>query len=269
MVGFNDLLERHLQRPVVGAIQTLREKVREISDILDGPAALDQYPGRTVPFTFTRFWRIDNPVTARRDADGAGHELLATLATPGTYLLPREGTVKVGRFGTFTWTRASLNVYQSLTYAADPGFGTNVSLFTRAGDIFDDVVQNNGGAVWSGNRLFHQYDPAIDDPKLIPNVSLRLGLYDKLRGAFLHDTDRMPINFASGQLYANRLLQEPIPFDANADIEPRLYVDEIRVANALDTTQAFNAARLRTFVVMSFIGYINQNDTAPSDRARA
>ncbi len=260
-----DLFQRHLTRPFTQRINALRNKIADVNALLDKPALYDQYPGRAQPFAFTRLYGPLPLTTARRMPSalgGTGFELLAPLADPAAYVTPRNGNVRVGRYGSFVWTSTSIFSYVSLTYTSDPGtvpYTGTYEYFPSTGDIFDPVLNNNGGALACNNNLYvspalpARYADAI-------NISFDLGLYDKLRGRYLHDTARMPAHFFAGQNFTNRKLVEPIRFDDNTEIEPRLYVNEIRAGSILDTTQAYNAAQFKAYVVVSFFGRLEQQE---------
>lgn len=270
-MALNDLLQRHLERPVRAFVRGLQEKARHVTDVIDDPALLDQYPGRRVPFHFTRIYRIDGTVTARRDTRDhiLGHELLAPVADPSKYILPREGPIRVGRFGTWRFVQASHTVYTSLTYAAEPDAGLlPVRVIPQNGDIFDTVVETNGGGLWAGNRAFTPIEDAAERPNAQPTFAFRLGLYDKLRGAYLHDGNNLPLHFCSGQLFGNREQASSVHFDANTEIEPRLFIDEIRWSNLLDTDEAYGAARPRAYFILTLLGFLEQDDNEPSDVER-
>ena len=244
---FNDILERHLTRPFKMYVDTLRNKVSDLADRLNSPAALDQYPGRRVPYAFSRIYGPIGPTTPRRGNLG-GFEEFAPLVQPSQFILPRNGTIKVGQIGSFLWQETSVYAYLSWTYSADPNLPGNQATFTAAGDIYDNVIPNNGGALAFNNFRFIEGDPVGPNPVFAPDVSFDLGLYEKTRGRFLHDRDRMPINVFAGQNFANRKVAQPIRFDPNTELEPRIYINEVRMGNILDTTQAYNAAQVKVYL---------------------
>jgi hypothetical protein len=261
---FNDLLERHLTRPFKLYVDTLRNKVSDLADRLNSPAALDQYPGRRVPYAFSRLYGPVGPTTPRR-GDAGGFEELAPLAQPAQFILPRNGNIRVGQIGSFFWQETNVYAYLSWTYSADPGplgngLVTPVATFPSAGDIFDNVFPDNGGALAFNNFRFLDYSPPPVGfaTVLPPDVSFDLGLYEKTRGRFLHDRDRMPINVFAGQNFANRKVGQAIRFDPNTELEPRVYINEVRMGNVLDTDQAYNAAQVKVYLIITFHGYLEQ-----------
>lgn len=256
---FNDILERHLTRPFKQYVDTLRNKVSDLADRLNAPAALDQYPGRRVPYAFSRIYGPIGPTTPRR-GDAGGFEELAPLAQPAQFLTPRNGNIKVGQIGSFLWQETSVYAYLSWTYSADPGLAPiSVATFPTAGDIFDNVFPENGGALAFNNfRFLENAPPGLLSAGVPPDVSFDLGLYEKTRGRFLHDRDRMPINVFAGQNFANRKVAQPIRFDPNTELEPRIYINEVRMGNTLDTDQAYNAAQVKVYLFVTFHGCLEQ-----------
>lgn len=265
---FNDLLGRHLTKPFSQYINTLRNKIADLNDLLNSPAALDQYPGRAIPFAFTRLYGPVGPTSPRRDSvGGVGFEGLAPVANSSQFVLPRNGNIKVGRFGSFVWCETQVTTYLSWTYASAPGapeVPINVRSFgTLVGDIFDNVRENNGGAmVMQNNRFVNElYGSVIPASNAdTPNASYEWGFYDKLRGRFLHDNDRLPSQLFWGQNFANKKTAEGVRFDANTEIEPRLYVNEVRMREVLSTNQAYNAAQVRVYVVLTLKGRLEQQE---------
>lgn len=266
---FNDLLERHLTRPIKLYVDSLRYKVSDLVDRLNAPAALDQYPGRRVPYAFSRMFGPVGPTTPRRGNAG-GFEQFAPLVQPAQFLTPRNGNIKVGQIGSFIWQETSVYGYLSWTYSADPGvveydiFGVPIPIpvatFSRVGDIFDPVIGDNGGALAFNNFSFIEGQPPgspLNAPNP-PNVSFDIGLYEKTRGRFLHDRDRLPVHLFAGQNFANRKVAQPIKFDPNTELEPRIYINEVRMGDTLNTTQAYNAAQVRVYLFMTFHGYLEQ-----------
>jgi hypothetical protein len=255
---FNDILERHLTRPFKQYVDTLRNKVSDLTDRLNSPAALDQYPGRRVPYAFSRLYGPIGLTTPRR-GDAGGFEELAPLVQPSEFITPRNGTIKVGQIGSFLWQETSVYAYLSWTYGADPGLPGNQATFAAAGDIFDNVIPNNGGALAFNNfRFLEASPPGLLSAGVPPDVSFDLGLYEKTRGRFLHDRDRMPINVFAGQNFANRKVAQTIRFDPNTELEPRIYINEVRMGNTLDTDQAYNAAQVKVYLFVTFHGCLEQ-----------
>lgn len=273
-----NLFERHLTRPFSQKINQLRNRLADLNAKLNRPAMLDQYPGRAVPYAFTRMYGPLPLTTARRLSSaqgGAGFEKLATVVTPSDFYLPRNGNINVGRYGSFVWTNASIFSYLSLTYSADPGisfepFGAapflSVKTFAQEGDIFDSVLDNNGGAIsFDGNSYippekWYNFPYTGAPLRYTGDICFDIGLYDKLRGRFLHDQDRVTSMLFSGKSVVNKPLGQEIRFDANTELEPRIYLNEFRMGAMLDTDQAFNAAQARAYIAVVFLGRLEQQE---------
>lgn len=256
-LNLNDLLARHITRPLTGYVSMLRNKVADINGVLARSAALDQYPGRMQPRCFTRLYGPLSLTTARRDGE-IGFEGLAAVAEPAQFVLPRNGNIKVGRFGSFVWMETSVNAYLSWTYNTDPGIAGNQKVFTTFGDIFDPVIASNGGAMVMNN--FRWTDPGVGVTDFVPIVSFDLALYDKLRGRYLHDGQKLPINLFSGQGYCNKKTGQDSRFDPDSEIEPRLFINDIRVNNTMATSQWFNASNFKVYVSLTFKGRLEQQE---------
>jgi hypothetical protein len=252
----NDVFKHHILRPFSQRVNYLRDKAERINEILDRPAPFDQYPGRVIPTCFSKLYGPFGPVTARRSSE-AGQESLATLATPADYSLPRNGNILVGQQGSFRLIEMAATSYMSLTYSADPGLAGDQRVFTQFGDIYDTVIDNNGGAILFNARDFVPTNPASTGSQA-SNISFDIGLYDKLRGRQLHDGKSLPINIFSGQNFATRRVPEHIRFDTNTELEPRLFINEIRIARDPETDQAFNAMELKVFIYVTFKGVLEQ-----------
>lgn len=243
---FNDLLGRHLTKPFVQYINTLRNKIADINAMIDSPAALDQYPGRSVPYCFTRLYgpiSLTSPVTVN----------------PSQYLLPRNGNVKVGRYGSFVWCETVVTTYLSWTWKQQPeSLPVSVEAFgAKNGDIWDFVVENNGGALVMQNNRYVATDtsPAVAPP----TVCFELGFYDKLRGRYLHDRDRLPSRLFAGQNFASKETGEAVRFDNNTEIEPRLYVSEFSLGRNLDE-ETLEDAYAKAYLVLTFKGRLEEQE---------
>lgn len=270
-----NLFERHLTRPFSQKINQLRNRLADLNAKLNRPAMLDQYPGRAVPYAFTRMYGPLPLTTARRleeSQGGAGFEKLATLADPSDFYLPRNGNINVGRYGSFVWTNTSIFSYLSLTYSADPGISfqiggaapyVEVKNFAQQGDIFDSVLDNNGGAISFDANVYvppEKWRFPTGQLRFFGDLCFDIGLYDKLRGRFLHDQDRLsPLSFF-GKAVTNTPLGQEIRFDANTELEPRIYLNEFRMGDVLGTDQAFNAAQARAYITVVFLGRLEQQE---------
>lgn len=256
------LLERHLTRPLAAAIACVRDKARDLNDQLNSPAAFDQYDGRIIPFAFQR-WYGPIPLTTPRRYDNSsnGFEKLATVANQTTFYLPRyKGNIRTNRRGVFIWEATAIHSYMSWTWSSNQSMGgLTQETFASVGDIFDPVFPNNGGAMlMNNNRYVDLLQTGAGEVLDVPNASFELGLYDKKRNRYLHDGTRLPTALFSGQQFINRMTAEPMPLDDNTEIEPQLYVDEVRIREEIDTDTIFNACQFRLWVSLTLLGSIEQ-----------
>ena len=185
-----------------------------------------------------------------------GFNQLATLVDPSQYLLPREGTIKTGREAAFVWCSSNAFAYVSWTYTADPEIPSPndpppatlpVPINPlSAGDLFDPLLQMNGGAVIIPNIANANHTS--------PRVCFDLALYDKKRGRYLTDGS-LPAESFVGGAFANKLVPKQTRFNVDTEIEPRLTITEINMGPVLDATKAYAAASVAVYVNVAFIGY--------------
>lgn len=266
MVLATDAFDRHIARPFLQRMQGLRQRVADAITELGENAQLDQYPARRVPAHYTRiFGPIRAPITARSNNGNAQENSAAagtggSLAKPDVFVLPRNGNIKVGRDGRFVLRKLSAHAFMSLTYSTDPGdLPTNVHAFTVVGDIFDDVVRGNGGALVMDQ---FSYVPVAVNAVGANNLAFttfawRMGLLDKKRDRYLHDGDSLPSSVFAGGVLSKSLAFDG-RFEESTEIEPRLYVDEISSVLQLTATDLTDA-QWRLYLVLSMGGYIEQN----------
>jgi hypothetical protein len=182
---------------------------------------------------------------------------LATLVDTSQYLLPREGTIKTGREAAFVWCSSNAFAYLSWTYTQDPelirfdsnGFPLAVSAPVDpipAGDLFDPLLQMNGGAVVIPNIGNANHTS--------PRVCFELALYDKKRGRFLTDGSLPAESFVGGS-FSNKLTPKQTRFNVDTEIEPRLTITEVNMGPVLEQAKAFNAASVAVYVNIVFTGY--------------
>lgn len=260
--GIRTLLERHLQRPINAALLDLRNRLDDMNESLQAPAALDQYDDRAQPFAYQR-WYGPIPLTTPRRYDNSsnGFEKLATVASPATFYLPRQkGNIRTHRGGRFKWEETAIHSYISWTWSSNVDIvGFDFQTFNATGDLFDPTIPMNGGAMlMNNNRYVDLQTTGANEVLDVPNASFELGLYDKTRNRYLHDGDRLPSALFSGQSFINRIAAEPMALDSNTEIEPQLYVDEVRIRNVLNTDTLFNACLFRLWVSLTLLGTLEQ-----------
>lgn len=266
-----DAFDRHIARPFALRLKLIRARVADAIDELGRNAQLDQYPGRRVPRSHTRmFGAIKGPIVARNDT-GTGQEHVGTLATPNAFILPRPpGNMLVGRDGTFVWCRSAVHAYMSLTWTTDPG--TLVSSVKpwgmKNGDIWDSVVDNNGGALLMDQFAFVPIAlsaPAGAHPALF-TFAWRLGLYDKKRDRYLHDGDSLPSSFFSGGAADDKQIALQTRFDEATEIEPRLFVDEFSSILNFTSVQLDGNIQWKIYFTFSMLGFLEQNENRGVNR---
>lgn len=261
--GIRNLLERHLSRPINAALLGLRNRLDDMNEQLQSPAALDQYDDRAQPFAYQRWYGPLPLTTPRRYDDDAnnGFEKLATVASPSTFYLPRQkGNIRTHRGGRFKWEEVAIHSYISWTWSSNVDItGFDFQTFTTVGDLFDPFIPQNGGAMlMNNNRYVDLQTSGANEVLDVPNASFELGLYDKTRNRYLHDGDRLPSALFSGQSFINRIMAEPMALDPNTEIEPQLHVDEVRIRNVLNSDTLFNACQFRLWVSLTLLGTLEQ-----------
>jgi hypothetical protein len=247
---FGNLLEKHRQLPFKRFMDMISAKLADINDMLNEPAAADQYAGKIIPYAVPVLYGPLPLVTARRGSDG-GFEQFAVLAQPSQSIGPRNGNALIGRELTFECQSLSAYGFVNFGYKGDPGYPVPRP-DTPVGDIFDSVLDLNGGAMpmdYFGGT-FSTLSSTV--PNMM-NISFDVELYDRLRGRRLHE-GRLPVElFQSGRI-AHRKMASPIRFEKGSNIEPRIYINEIRMGSALDTTEAFEAAQVKAYVCLVLKG---------------
>ena len=148
-------------------------------------------------------------------------------------------------------------------YTANPGFNVPYTNPRGVGDILDRVgtnpaLEENGGAMpmdYFGGTFSNLSGSPISGAlqSNLPNISFEVELYDKIRGRRMHD-QRLPVEMFQGGRMAHRSTPSPLVFEKGSKIEPRIFINEIRMGSVLDTDQAFNAASVKAYVVIVFKG---------------
>lgn len=252
--AFGTLLQKHRQLPFKRFMDTISAKLADINDILNTPAAYDQYPGKIVPYCFSAIYGPLPLTTARRMTagfGGTGFELLATLANPAQPVLPRNGNILIGRELTAEVHSISAFGFVNFGYSGTPTF-TVPRPATPVGDLFDGVAQGNGGAM-PMDFFGGTFSTLCTDQPDLWNISFDVELYDRLRGRRLHE-GRLPVELLSGGRYANRKTGSAFRFEQGSNIEPRIYINEIRMGSSLNATADFNAADVKAYVCLVFKG---------------
>lgn len=207
---FGNLLEKHRQLPFKRFIDTISAKLADINDMLNEPAPADQYPGKIIPYALPLLY---GPLP-----------LVSATNPPTTPVTARNGNALIGRELTFEVQSLAAYGFINIGYTEDPGY--DVPRIGPVGDIFDNIVDQNGGALPMDffGGTFGQLSVALPNQM---NISFDVELYDRLRGRRLHE-GRLPVElFQSGRI-AHRKIASPIRFEKGSNIEPRLYLNEIQ-----------------------------------------
>lgn len=254
--------------PIRRALITLSNRARTVIKRLHSVANFDQYPSKEKSFTFScRYGPFDLQTPGRNGADD-GYFGDAPLVSTSQYTLPIDGTIKTGRQGAFyicgvnaamdfSWTRTSAN-----------GDGGPVSSLP-AGNLFDASIEQNGGGVTLLNltNLDWTIDPA-NTPMNAPSFGWEMDLYDRRRGRSITG-GRIPGEyFTVGTLGFRKvggMAYEPggargMRWDADTEIEPRLYITQTWVPGIDDDT-LYDDARVAFWLNVAFRGYYALEDS--------
>lgn len=228
-----DIFEQTSELPARNYINVLRNRVADLRRRAGVAAYYDQYPGKAAPRYYSAIYqRI--PLTTARRVGSTGFEGEASLASTSNFLTPDGGNILTARTGSFYWHEVNIFGFFNWTYQSDPGYTVPINTQPHGG-LFDSVIENNGGAA----ALLNYTNLAFTNEQ--PKLCMELELYDKKRGTSLTD-GRLPIQAFAGITFGHKTLEEPVRFDADTEIEPRLYITEFRMGTALDDNQPYDAA---------------------------
>lgn len=257
---FGTLVEKHRQLPFKRFMDLISSKVDDLNEMLNKPTPYDQGPGRIIPYAIP-VWYGPLPLTTSGRAGTItgqdGFQTLAALANPAAFVIPRDGDVLIDREMSFHCHSLSAYGFVNWGYKSNPGFAVPYTNPAGVGDILDAVGENpavgpNGGAMpmdYFGGTFSTLSSP---QPNL-PNIAFEVELYDKLRGRRMHD-GRLPVEMFQGGRIAHRKTASVLKFEKGSKIEPRLFVNEIRMGSILDGAAAFNAASVKAWVCLVFKG---------------
>jgi hypothetical protein len=257
--------EAHLLRPFKRGIDNVRQRIRALTQRANDPVFLDQYPARTVPYVFSKLYTFDMVAPRRVEAGqgGTGYWLSAPVVDLGQFILPRNGNIVVGRDGPFYWCQSNVAGYMSFTYDSPPGIGDAGVVARPVSDIFDSVIDANGGALQTSYfyGAFHNINPLLPGANGgdMPRICFDVELYDRKRGKRLHE-ERLPPQLFSGGNFANKDKSHVTRFDPNTEIEPRVRLLDVCPGTSLvadDTfgNQQYAAAQFRGYLNIIFKGY--------------
>lgn len=275
-----DLFQRNEDLATLRVLDVQRDRVNLLNRQLDEagfPAPhLDQYPAKRRPVVYNR---IIGPVGMQKagklDGAATGFLSLAPLADTATYVAP-ENPITIGREKLFFCTHIQVACFVSWTYtAATNDDSANPMPFTSkpAGGLFDSVFDANGGACMLMNHSGTAFDSnAAGLTNIAPKAYFELELYDKKRGRSLTD-GQIPGELVLGGAFENKALGGFSPnvtnrgyrFDVDTQIEPRLYLKEVRMAAynmGLTTNTQYQNASVAVWFQVMMMGY-NQFAIAP------
>lgn len=248
-----DTCEMRLWRGLLNAAHgRMNEANRKLDDLGYPPVFMDQYPGKRVPYIYSRMFGPFGITWPRRQGS-TGVEGLATVATPSQFSNPISGNIQTGTDGFFWWCRTSVSAYMSVTVSSAWDV-TNTRKFSVFGGIFDSVNDSNGGALWIPINL-NAFTSGTTQSQ--SEIDFDLELVDKKRGLSISDR-HMSSQLFNGASFANKPLAEPVVFDPKTEIEPRLYL--LKCAPKLITDSDisdtdFAAINVKAYINIQMIGY--------------
>ena len=286
-------IQEHLQRPYRRFVDLVRNRVNSLNNKMHDPVFLDQYPGHSVPFCFSKIYDI-HFVQPRPNPSFNGDKTpadtwfsSAPVVNMAEWITPRNGNIFVNQEGPFYLTQVNMGGFFNFTCNAPyPGFAIGPSVFPEGvGDIFDPVSysssvvglppftvipnQSNGGAL----RVNYFYDyfpnvysniagvPPLNDVR--PCINFDLILFDKTRSRQLHD-DVLSPHILCAQDFANKFLGKSMRFDPNTTIEPRVRILKCKPGSILnngvtpvplDPLTFYSYMDFRGFLTLTFKGY--------------
>ncbi len=238
-----------LEAPKLRLMQSQLARVDELTRQLESPAV--RVDAKRQPRIFVATFGPIHQQRTRADEDADGFLGNAPYVDPGLYLTPMIHNVLVGQNGPFQWCAVGMTADLSWTYTATPGFDAPVNAIPYPG-LFSPAIAANGGAMTLDNFTNTQQ---FADAPIRPRIGVEIDLYDKTRGRSITSSRISPEAFC-GLGYGFKALPAPMRFDTGTELEPRLYVTECRMTDALDTDTAYAAADVNVFVTIMFAGYM-------------
>ena len=247
-------------------LQGLLTRIDDADRRLNSPG--QQGPQGRKPQSLCVTWGPIGLQTPRREGS-TGFYGLAPLVSPGTYLTPNyPSTVNpfVATPGPFYWCSSGVYADFGWTYTSDPDLGRFVPVagVPQAG-LFDPAIEQNGGGIilnnFAGTQQFvqggvnNQFGNAPAAP-VHPRICAEIDIYDKTRGRSL-TSGRVPLETFTGGGYGFKSLPEPLRFERGSQIEPRLYVTECRMTDAIDglTSSTWSSVDVKVYVTLVMKGY--------------
>ncbi len=205
-MDLRNFVENQKRRLLDDYINVIRNKIHDLSVVIwrdDGiDVFADQHAGNVKPFCYSRIW---GPLTV---ADAS----LSQFILPS---LPGVSNIIVGREGAFWWDEVNVACFSNWSIS-QPGSAT----VPAPGGLLDSAFLQNGGAISDVRTGIN--DGTSSQP--VQPIGFDLVLYDKKRTCVMHD-EKLPKELFNGARLTNKKLVEPVRFDPNSEIEPRLYLN--------------------------------------------
>lgn len=288
-------IQEHLQRPYRRFVDLVRNRVNSINTKMHDPVFLDQYPGHSVPYVFSKIYEFGfvsprpNPRFNGATSNPNFFESAVPTVNMADWILPRNGNILVNQEGPFYLNQVNISGYMNLTFNTFDGFfgpvpaPANPPVFPQGtGDIFSPVsysttdfaafpaptatvvspTQSNGGAIRCNffydtvSNVYTNTPGETDQNDFRPCINFDVILFDKKRSRKLHD-DVLSPHILCGQDFANKYLGKPMRFDPNTTIEPRIRITKCKPGNILSDGYGANVSSVdfRAYLCLLFKGY--------------
>ena len=253
-------VEMHLTQDIFQALKDLPfrrfalaqlNRAEALVQRLGVPAMADQYPGKQEPAAFSCVYGPIPMQATRRISTATGFDKLAPLVTPETPFLPRDTNPLTGHDRTFQWHDTNVAGFIQWSWVTPPTFLNVPVIPQELGDIFDPVLGSNGGA-----QIFQNFSQSFEGNSFgsrQPKICFEIDLYDKKRGRSITN-GRLPAEIILGGAFEFKKSFGPMTWEADTEIEPRVYITEVRMTNALASDADFLAARVAVYLNIVFRG---------------
>ena len=217
----------------------------ELAARLGLPSLADQAAGKAEPMMFSCLYGPIGMQAPRTVDSATGFAKLAPVVTPMTPYLPRDTNILTGHDQSFQWMDTDVAGFINWGYKSSPGFDAPVDA-QPLGDIFDPVLDANGGAqTWQNfSQCF------VDEPR----ICFELDLYDVKRGRSITN-GKIPGEAVIGGAWEFKKSFGPMRWDPDTEIEPRLYITEVKMSEVLDEDVPFEAAQVAVYLNICFRGF--------------
>lgn len=244
--GLNDLPFRRYALAQMNRVDDMVERIGV-------PALFDQYPGKIEPTIFSCIYGPIPMLATRTIAAGTGFDKLAALVSTSTPFLPRDANPLTGANHSFKWTDWNVAGFLQWGYDAAPGLAAPVPIDTQPlADIFDPVFDNGGAQIVQNfSQAFAIATGTTGNP---PRICFEIDLYDRKRGRSITN-GKVPSQVLLGGAYEFKSIFGPMRWDPDTEIEPRVYITEVKMTDDLVTDAAFNAAQVAVYLNICFRGY--------------